>query len=61
VEYLVTGTYNQSTESGIRWDDPDIGIAWPIKDPTLSKKDATAQSLADWLKRPEAKYFRSGA
>lgn len=58
VEYLTTGTYNPGAESGVRWDDPDIGIEWPNQDPTLSSKDATAQSLSDWLKRPEAEHFR---
>lgn len=58
VEYLTTGTYDPSTESGIRWDDPQIGIDWPTREPILSHKDAEAQSLADWLARPEADVFR---
>ena len=58
LEYLTTGTYNPDAESGIRWDDPQIGIDWPIREPTLSRKDAEAQSLADWLARPEAQAFR---
>ncbi len=60
VEYLTTGTYNPDAESGVRWDDPDIGIDWPIKEPTLSDKDANAQSLGDWLSRPESGHFRYG-
>ena len=58
VEYLTTGTYNGETESGISWDDPDIGIDWPVKQPQLSQRDAQAQSLQDWLARPEAQHFR---
>ena len=58
IEYLTTGTYNAGAESGIRWDDPAIGIDWPTRDPILSRKDAEAQSLADWLARPEAQAFR---
>jgi dTDP-4-dehydrorhamnose 3,5-epimerase len=58
VEYLTTGTYNGAAESGVRWDDPQIGIDWPVKAPTLSRKDAEAQSLAEWLARPEAQAFR---
>ena len=61
VEYLTTGTYNPGAESGVRWDDSRIGIEWPIKDLILSRKDAEAQSLADWLERPEAQAFRVGA
>jgi len=58
VEYLTTGTYNPLAESGIRWDDPVIGIKWPLADPILSTKDTTAQTLAEWLARPEAEHFR---
>jgi dTDP-4-dehydrorhamnose 3,5-epimerase len=58
IEYLTTGTYNGAAESGIRWDDPEIGIAWPVANPVLSPKDASAQSLSQWLSRPEAEFFR---
>ncbi len=61
VEYLTTGTYNAGAESGVRWDDPRIGIEWPVAEPTLSRKDAEAQSLDDWLRRPESEAFRVGA
>jgi len=59
IEYLTTGTYNSGAESGVRWDDPRIGIDWPIREPILSRKDAEAQSLAEWLERPEAQAFRT--
>lgn len=58
VEYLVTSVYNREAESGIRWDDPAIGIEWPIDNPQLSTKDAAAQALEAWLARPESEAFR---
>ena len=58
IQYKVTGLYNNKAESGIRWDDPEIGIAWPTTTPILSAKDAKAQSLSDWLKKPESDFFR---
>ena len=58
VEYLTTGTYGPHAESGIAWNDPDIGIDWPVRQPIVSAKDAAAQSLAGWLARPEAQHFR---
>jgi len=58
IEYLTTGTYNKAAESGIRWNDPAIGIEWPVTEPILSAKDESAQSLAEWLARPEAANFR---
>ncbi|QEN12678.1 dTDP-4-dehydrorhamnose 3,5-epimerase [Mycolicibacterium sp. ELW1] len=60
VEYMTTGTYNAAAESGIRWNDPTIGIEWPVEEPILSHKDSKAQSLAEWLERPEAQAFSTG-
>jgi dTDP-4-dehydrorhamnose 3,5-epimerase len=57
IEYLCTGVYNSNGEAGILWNDPAIGIEWPVGDPVLSDKDRKAQSLAEWLKRPEAGHF----
>ncbi|HRZ18849.1 MAG TPA: dTDP-4-dehydrorhamnose 3,5-epimerase [Methanofastidiosum sp.] len=42
VFYKVTNFFNKELDRSIRWDDPDIGIDWPIKSPTLSDKDRTA-------------------
>jgi dTDP-4-dehydrorhamnose 3,5-epimerase len=54
IEYLTTGTYNKATESGVRWNDPAIGIEWPVANPILSAKDESAQFLGEWLARPES-------
>jgi dTDP-4-dehydrorhamnose 3,5-epimerase len=57
VQYLCTGIYSNKAESGIRWDDPAIGIKWPTQTPILSQKDQSAQTLADWLQRDESRFF----
>ena len=57
VHYKCTALYNPTAESGIRWNDPAIGIAWPLANPILSEKDAGAQLLDEWLARPEAARF----
>lgn len=57
VQYLCTGVYNPKAESGIRWNDADIGIRWPVDQPIVSAKDRTAQTLGEWLRRPESKSF----
>lgn len=49
IEYKCTAIYSASGESGIRWDDPDVGIEWPVKMPILSPRDVSAQTLAEWL------------
>jgi dTDP-4-dehydrorhamnose 3,5-epimerase len=37
--YKCTDLYHPETEVGLRWDDPDIGIVWPIAAPLVSAKD----------------------
>ncbi len=54
VEYLCTGSYNGVNESGVLWNDPDIGIDWPVKEPVLSERDTKAQPLAQWLERSQS-------
>jgi dTDP-4-dehydrorhamnose 3,5-epimerase len=47
VLYKCTEYYTPSDEGSIRWDDPAIGIDWPIADPILATKDASAPCVAD--------------
>jgi dTDP-4-dehydrorhamnose 3,5-epimerase len=43
--YKCTQYYNPATERSIRWNDPRIGIEWPVASPSLSAKDAAAPFL----------------
>jgi len=45
--YKCTGFYNPRAEGGIAWNDPDIGIDWPIDTPVLSEKDRNYARLQD--------------
>jgi dTDP-4-dehydrorhamnose 3,5-epimerase len=58
VLYKCTGTYNHAAESGVRWDDPQIGIEWPVSNPILSEKDRNAQTLAQWLASSHSDNFK---
>ena len=58
VQYKCTGIYNPKCESGIRWNDPKIGIQWPVKEPELSGKDRQAQTLDEWLASPASNHFQ---
>lgn len=58
IQYKCTGVYTSTkAESGILWNDPAIGIDWPVKDPILSKKDEVAQTLAQWKETRESRNF----
>jgi dTDP-4-dehydrorhamnose 3,5-epimerase len=47
VAYKLSSPYDATTEAGIAWDDPDVGVEWPIADPVLSERDRTGPRLAD--------------
>jgi dTDP-4-dehydrorhamnose 3,5-epimerase len=47
VHYKLSTYYDPATESGFRWDDPDVGVEWPIDDPQVSERDANAPRLAE--------------
>lgn len=45
--YKCTDLYAPECDHTIAWNDPAIGIAWPVKDPLLSAKDRVAPRLAE--------------
>jgi dTDP-4-dehydrorhamnose 3,5-epimerase len=51
VEYKATYVYDPKSELGIAWNDPEIGIEWPIPHPLLSERDKRHLTLAAVLER----------
>lgn len=47
VAYKLTSLYDPATEAEIAWDDPEIGVEWPIAQPILSARDRSAPRLAE--------------
>jgi dTDP-4-dehydrorhamnose 3,5-epimerase len=45
VTYLMTGEFSPEHDTGVRWNDPEIGVEWPIDEPILSSKDQALPSL----------------
>lgn len=45
--YKCSDLYAPGDEGGVLWSDPDIGIAWPVKDPIISEKDEKYPLLRD--------------
>ena len=58
VSYKCTAFYDKGADAGIRWDDPDVGVEWPVQCPLLTPKDADAPLLRDV---PEERLFRYDA
>jgi dTDP-4-dehydrorhamnose 3,5-epimerase len=46
--YKCTDFYNPKAEFSLRWDDPDLGIPWPVETPALSAKDQAGVFLKDF-------------
>jgi dTDP-4-dehydrorhamnose 3,5-epimerase len=49
IEYKCTDFYDPGGELGIAWNDPDIGISWPVAEPILSERDRCNAPLAAQL------------
>jgi len=49
--YKVSGQYNPAGEGGIRWDDADLAIDWPVDNPVLSPRDLALESFTDFHAR----------
>jgi dTDP-4-dehydrorhamnose 3,5-epimerase len=49
LQYFCTAVYNPAGEGAIRWNDPEIGIDWPVTSPIVSARDAAAEPLLSWL------------
>ena len=47
VIYKCSDYYRPDDESGIIWSDPDINVAWPLKEPIISAKDRQLPRLSD--------------
>jgi dTDP-4-dehydrorhamnose 3,5-epimerase len=47
VDYQLSSYYDPATEAGIAWDDPDVGVEWPVREPLLSDRDKEAPTLAE--------------
>jgi dTDP-4-dehydrorhamnose 3,5-epimerase len=51
VQYKVSTPYDGAHECSIRWNDPEIGVVWPVTAPLLSERDQTSESFAAFKAR----------
>jgi dTDP-4-dehydrorhamnose 3,5-epimerase len=52
VLYKVTEPYNPAGEGGIRWNDRDLNIPWPLREPKVSARDGELPSFAEYCGNP---------
>ena len=43
--YKMSEYYDPANEKGVQWDDPSLGITWPVREPILSEKDSKTNYL----------------
>ncbi len=48
VLYRLSSYYEPELEAGVAWDDPELGIEWPVNDPVLSERDRNAPRLSEF-------------
>jgi dTDP-4-dehydrorhamnose 3,5-epimerase len=55
IAYLIQGEYRPKSAAVVRWNDPALGINWPVSDPIISDKDRHAPDLDSYLRnlKPE--------
>lgn len=56
VQYKCSGFYTPSAEGTLKWDDPDVGVEWPLQEPLVSARDGAGMSLKDYEANPSFRY-----
>jgi dTDP-4-dehydrorhamnose 3,5-epimerase len=54
VLYKVSHPYDAATEKTIAWNDPELGVEWPVSNPILSARDQQGESFASFSSRTRA-------
>jgi dTDP-4-dehydrorhamnose 3,5-epimerase len=56
IQYRQTNYYCPRAEGSVAWNDPEIGVQWPLSNPVLSRRDSQAPSLHSYRQRPAFRY-----
>ena len=52
--YKCSNVYNKASESGIRWNDPELNIEWKVSNPIVSEKDSELPLMGELLENSVA-------
>ena len=55
IAYLIDGEYRPESAAVVRWNDPALGINWPVSNPIISDKDRQAPDLESYLEQEKLK------
>jgi dTDP-4-dehydrorhamnose 3,5-epimerase len=56
VQYKCSGFYTPPSEGTLAWNDPEVGIDWPLEDPQISARDQGGISLRQYLENPAFRF-----
>lgn len=56
VQYKCSGYYAREAEGTLIWNDPEVGIGWPVDEPIVSAKDRAGETLRQYLANPRFRY-----
>ena len=49
--YKCSDYYSRENEAGVKWDDPELAIKWPIENPVVSSKDQALPSFEEFMRK----------
>ena len=56
VYYKCSGLYAPPSEGTVAWNDPEIAVDWPVKEPSVSGRDSAGMSLQEYVANPAFRY-----
>ncbi len=56
IAYLIEGEYRPDAAAIVRWNDPSLGITWPVSAPIISDKDRQAPDVESYLAQEKLKF-----
>lgn len=61
VQYKCNNFHQPEAERTLAWNDPDVGVRWPVEDPILSARDRErGMSFKEYIERPDFVYGEAG-
>ena len=56
VQYKCSGLYTPTSEGTVAWNDPELAIAWRIREPQVSQRDSKAMTFKEYQRQPAFRF-----